>query len=307
MKLLDLHCDTLSEMYKGRFSFSENPLHISEKKASVFSPYIQTAAIWSDSSLSDDEAWHNFFRVTDYFKEVTNYEFIKSSADLENAIRTNQAGVILACEGARILCEKIDRLDRLFDEGVRLLTLTWAGHDIIGGSHGTELGLTPFGKDVVEQCFKIGIIPDVSHASRKVTEEVLEIAKSHSKPAIATHSNSYTQHSHQRNLTDQEFSYIISLGGIVGISLAPEHLSVNADAGVSDVVRHIKHYINLGGISSVALGCDFDGISSTPNGLSDISRLVRLFDALVRDGLSEDDAERVFFTNAYEFLKENLL
>lgn len=305
MKLLDLHCDTIYEMYKGKYTFKDNPLHISEKKARDFSPYIQACAVWSDSSLSDEEAWDTFFRVTNYFKEITKYKFIKTTEDLEKTVCNAENGIILACEGARILNGDISRLDKLFDEGVRLLTLTWAGNDIIGGAHGTAFGLTDFGKDVVERCFELGIIPDISHASRKTAAEVFEIAKMHKKPPIATHSNSYTQHSHQRNLTDREFSYIISLGGIVGISLAPEHLSENG-ADISDVLRHIKHYINLGGISSVALGCDFDGISSTPEGLSDISCLDRLFDTLVRNGLSEDNAERVFFTNAYEFLKENL-
>lgn len=305
MRLIDLHCDTLSEMKKGGYSFRDSPLHISEGKASAFSPYIQCAAVWSDRSLSDEEAWDNFFVVTDHFRDVTGYRFIKNGEQLDCAVREKKTGFILTCEGARLLNGKTERLDILYERGVRILTLTWAGHDIIGGSHGTDFPLTDFGRDVVRRCFEIGIIPDVSHGSRRVAKEVCDMAKEYKKAPVATHSNSFSVYSHQRNLTDEEFSYIISLGGIVGISLAPEHLA-KKDAGIGDVVRHIKHYVNLGGISSVALGCDFDGISSTPAGIADISELDRLFYALCDAGFSEDSAERIFFTNAYDFLKKNI-
>lgn len=305
MKLFDLHCDTISEMKKGGFGFEDNPLHISGSKASDFSPYIQVCAVWTDSSLSDGDAWTEFFKVTDHFRGTVKTDYIKNSASLRDTAEKGGRGFILACEGARLLCGDIDRLDRLYAEGVRVLTLVWAGSDIIGGAHGTDDPLTPFGKQVVEKCFDIGIIPDISHASRASAKEVLDIAASFGKAPCATHSNSYSLHSHQRNLTDGEFSYIISLGGIVGVSLCPEHLAAGG-AAVGDIVRHIMYYINKGGISSVALGCDFDGIGTVPDGICDISCLDRLYYALCSAGLSEDEAEQVFFANAYRFMMQNL-
>ena len=131
------------------------------------------------------------------------------------------------------------------------------------------------------------------------------MARHAGKRITATHSNSFSVHNHERNLTDREFSDIISLGGIAGISLAPEHLGCGP-VGIGDTVRHILHYISVGGISSVALGCDFDGIDSPPEGLGDISHLPRLYDALAHAGLSEDDADRVFWKNAFDFARDEL-
>ena len=279
----------------------ENGLHISLEKAKAFDPYIQVGAIWSDNSLSDEEAWIRYGEVLQYFKKQDGVRQIKSSDGLDGDL----PGIILAVEGARLLCGDLDRLDVLYRDGVRILTLTWAGSDIIGGAHGTDDPLTVFGCSVVERCFDLGIIPDVSHASRKVTKQVLDMAKSSKKSVIASHSDSYSVFSHQRNLTDHEFSYIISLGGIVGVSLYPPHLAGKETAGIDDVMRHIMHYINLGGIGSVALGCDFDGIECTPTGLDDVSCLVKLWDALSQK-IGEDGADRVFFGNAHDFLKTNL-
>ncbi len=236
---------------------------------------------------------------------ITAGIFITDRASLESVAEGGDSGLILAVEGARLLCGDIGNLDYLYSCGVRFLTLTWAHTDIIGGAHGTDTPLTPFGREVVEKCFDLGIVPDVSHASRKVCAEVTDMARHAGKRITATHSNSFSVHNHERNLTDREFSDIISLGGIVGISLAPEHLGCGP-VGIGDAVRHILHYISVGGISSVALGCDFDGIDSPPEGLGDISHLPRLYDALAHAGLSEDDADRVFWKNAFDFARDEL-
>ena len=301
MRLFDLHCDTLTEMRNRGCGIAANDLHISYEKSAAFSPYVQVAAVWSDSSLSDEDCLQRFPQVLSHY----GGDFITDRASLEAVAEDGGRGLILAVEGARLLCGDIGNLDYLYSCGVRFLTLTWAHTDIIGGAHGTDTPLTPFGREVVEKCFDLGIVPDVSHASRKVCAEVTDMARHAGKRITATHSNSFSVHNHERNLTDREFSDIISLGGIAGISLAPEHLGCGP-VGIGDTVRHILHYISVGGISSVALGCDFDGIGSTPEGLGDISRLPRLYDALVHAGLSEDDADRVFWKNAFDFARDEL-
>lgn len=290
-------------MRKGYFSLEKNSLHISYEKARKFSPYIQVAAVWSDRTLSDREAWARFFEVLDYCPEK---RFISSAKELDASVSEKGRGLILAVEGARLLCGDISRLDILYSAGVRFLTLVWEGEDIIGGAHGTESGLTPFGRECVSRCFELGIVPDVSHGSRKLCAEVIEMARASGKSIVATHSNSFFVNPHQRNLTEVEFSDIISVGGIVGISLAPQHLTENGVASLCDVVRHIMHYVSLGGVGSVALGCDFDGIDTTPAELSDISCLDRLYGALLSEGLSEDEADRIFFKNAYDFVRRTI-
>ena len=301
IKVIDLHCDTLTELEKRRCPPNDPSLHITPEKSRSFDKYIQIGAVWTDFDLSDEEAWVRFDRVVDHYNSL---EGVPPILDVAEALDHDRA-VILAVEGARLLAGDIGRLGHLYERGVRILTLGWRGEDCIGGSHDTDAGLTDFGRSVVRRCFELGIVPDVSHASRKMTAEVIALAKESGKAAIASHSDSYSICPHSRNLTDDEFRSIVSVGGIVGISLYPHHLA-GETAGVDDVVRHFEHYVSLGGERNVVLGCDFDGIGYAPEGLSDIASLPVLYEALC-DRFGEAQANRVFYENAYDFLKTNFI
>ena len=308
MKLFDLHCDTPYEMMHRHASLSHNNLHISLDKTAPYSTYIQSAAVWSDHRLSDNDAWDAYLRISDHFIRTVNETpdacMARTAEDIRRAAVTGERCFISAVEDARILAGDLSRLQILKGRGVRFLTLTWAGETCIGGSHDTGALLTAFGRDVVKECFSLGIIPDVSHASRAMTAEVLQMAKEHGKPVIATHSNAYSVHPHSRNLTDDEFRAITSVGGIVGISLCPEHIT-SSRCDISAVADHIRHYLHLGGENSLCLGCDFDGISSTPDGLWDVSCLVQLAEHLNHAGISSRVIDKLFFDNAYGFAVGN--
>ncbi len=305
LKLFDLHCDTASLLFDRKLSLAANDLHISLNKAAPFETYIQTMAVWSDHHLSDEAAWERFFGIQSYLKEqltICDLPLFRNGQELATAAKR---GVILAVEDARLLAGQLTRLDMLYDCGVRFLTLTWSGKTCIGGSHDTDAPLTDFGRAAVNRCFSLGIVPDISHASRQVTAEVLAMAKDAKRPVIATHSNAFACRQHTRNLTDAEFRAVAESGGVVGISLAPEHLA-NDVCGIKNVVSHIRHYLSLGGESALCLGCDFDGIDTTPDGLSDLSCLPSLADALSDAGVSDTVIRRIFFENAYGFAVKNI-
>lgn len=305
MKLFDLHCDTALELYLQNQPLKNGSLHVSLDKAAQFDPYVQTMAIWSDSSLTDEQAYEQCLKAAAHLNEELTQNgvpLIKHGASLHAFSRTS---AILAVEDARILCGDLARLDSLYRLGVRFLTLTWSGETCIGGSHDTDAPLTDFGRSVVDACFAIGIVPDVSHASRRVTAEVLAIAKAARKPVIATHSNSFSVHAHTRNLTDAEFCAIMDTGGVVGISLCRAHLTDGA-CGIPDVIRHIKHYLTLGGEDAICLGCDFDGIDTPPDGIASIADLPALYGAMIDAGISEEITQKIFFENAYGFAAANI-
>lgn len=304
LKLFDLHCDTASLLFEKTLSLAANGLHISLENAAPFETYIQTMAVWSNHRLSDEAAWERFFVIQAYLKEQLKACGLPLFLNGKQ-IPADGCGAILAVEDARILAGQLTRLDTLYNCGVRFLTLTWSGETCIGGSHDTDAPLTDFGRTAVSRCFEIGIVPDVSHASRRVTAEVLAMAKDARRPVIATHSNAFACRQHTRNLTDAEFREIAALGGIVGISLAPEHLADGA-CGIQNVVAHVLHYLSLGGENTLCLGCDFDGIDSTPAGLSDLSRLPALAGALSDAGVSDTVVHRIFFENAYCFAVRNI-
>ena len=296
--LFDLHCDTFLELYKNNFNFKNAPLHISLEKAKLFSPYIQICAIWSDCTLNDDDAFIQYKQVLKYI----NDQKITLSKDLCDF---SSFGLILAIEDARILNNQIHRLDELYSDCVKVITLNWKGTSCIGGAWDTDIGLTAFGLDVVKSCAKKGIIIDLSHSSYQTQDEVLSLSNKMGFSPIFSHSNSYSICTHKRNIKDDMFKRIIEQNGLVGISLCPEHLTVSAVADVNSVLTHIDYYLSLNGEKNICLGCDFDGIASLPSGFASISSLASLY-TLVEEKFSKSIANKLFFCNAYEYFQRNL-
>lgn len=308
MNLIDMHCDTLTELYKSKESFYHNTKHISLEKARCFKKYIQVCAVWSDKNLSDNEC---FTRFTDIVlqKNVPENDkivFLKTKDEFVIKSNTENYSFILSVEDGRLLSGDISRLDYLSSCGVKFLTPVWSGVNCLGGAYDTECGLSDFGRDVMKKCFELGIFPDISHASGKLTSEVLLLAEKAEIPPVATHSDSYSICPHPRNLSDDEFNRIKELGGIVGISLAPMHLSPDGNADIDDICRHIEYYFSLGGEKSVVLGCDFDGIDKTPAQISDVSGLSILYDRL-STVIGRENTDNIFYNNAYDFLYKYMI
>lgn len=309
MKLFDLHCDTPYELPATGQSLYDNDLHISLKKASKYENYGQIAAVWSSKRLGDEEAYKKFWDISDnFFKELSKNErsamLCKSGEDIKKAWSEQKSAFVLSVEDARLLCGDISRLDLLFERGVRVLTLLWGDETIIGGSHNTTAGLTDFGKQVTRRCFEIGIIPDVSHASERSADDVTEIAAEYGRPFIASHSCAYSVYDHTRNLRDHHIEAIKATGGIIGQSLCPSHLQ-NGGADIEAVVRHIEYYLSAGAGDNLALGGDLDG-TSLPSGMNDLRDMDKLIDLLQRDGISNDEIEKIFWRNAYDFAVKNI-
>ena len=293
MRLYDMHADTPYRIFSLDTDFSDPRLHISCDKLKSFFDYRQFFAIWSDYEKDNEKAYNDFFLIRKRF--------------IENIDKFNLKNMnfCFSVEDARLLNGKTERISTLYECGVRILTLVWRGDSIIGGAYDTQNGLTDFGKEVVLSCFELGIVPDISHASVKTIREVNMISQKFKKPYIATHSNSYNVYPHKRNLNDSDFLDIKSVGGIVGISFAPIHLC-EGDAHISDVIRHIEHYLSIGGEDTVCLGCDFDGIDETPIGISDISMIYTLKNELIRLGYNELLTDKIFYKNANDFVEKNI-
>ena len=310
MKLLDLHCDTSIRLLERNQSLYDNNCHISLKEAEFFENYAQVMAVFSQKHLSDSEAYSRFFEVVENLrKEVEKYKdsvkIIDRADEFLPLWQEHKIPFILAVEDARILEGDISRLDRLWENGVKILTLNWSGETCIGGAHDTHSPLTDFGKEVVKKCFSLGMIPDVSHASFEGTKECIALAEEYKKPIIASHSDSYSVCQHSRNLTDEDFKKISSLGGIVGISLCPNHLASGGDASISDIIKHIEHYLSLGGEDTVCLGCDLDG-TNLPNGFDGLSDIPKIEEELIRLGYSDELTEKICYKNALNFIKNNI-
>lgn len=307
LKLFDLHCDTPAALYTNMTSLLQNPHAVSLENAEAFAEYAQIMAIWSDKIFDDENAFRNFHKTADYL--MTQLEchcdratYVRSAEGFEKA--TTHAKIFLAVEDARLLCGKRDRLRVLHARGVRFLTLVWGGESCIGGAHDTSVGLTEFGKQTVSDCFDMGIIPDISHASVQTAADILEIAEIRKRPVIATHSNAYAVRAHTRNLRDEQFKAVKKSGGIVGISFHNDHLC-DGKARPKDIIAHIEHYLSLGGENTVAFGSDFDGADLPPK-MKHPSDMICLADELAKLNYSDDQIRKLFYENARNFVSSNL-
>ncbi|MBE6631136.1 MAG: hypothetical protein E7623_00385 [Ruminococcaceae bacterium] len=291
MRLFDLHCDTLFTLYSRKEGFYKNSGHISLDRTEELEEYTQVLAIWSENSLTDDEAYLQYGRILDNFKALLEKDGLPKNFRYR-----------LAVEGGKLLGNDINRLYRLKEDGMELLTLVWGGMCSVGGAHNTEEGLSSFGMDLVKECLEIGIIPDISHASDRSFYDTAEIFGRYNRAMLATHSNSRSVRQHSRNLSDEMFSLIRQSGGIVGISLCPEHLC-EGKCGIEDIIRHIDRYMEMDGENTVAMGWDLDGIDSLPEGISGPESVFLIDERLASLGYTEEQRDKIFYKNAARFMK----
>ena len=298
--LFDLHCDTLVKAYEENYSiFSNSPLHLSFDKASHFSPFIQIMAIWTNDRLSDFEGFYQCLNIIKWANKI-NLPLV------EDFNKLSSFSLILSIEDARIIENDLSRIDLLYNQKVRLITPVWKDASVIGGAWNTNIGLSDFGKNAISHMLELGIVVDVSHSSKRTFYEILDLCKEYNCIPVATHSNSFSMCNHPRNLTENQIYSLLDLNSIIGISLAPEHLSSNHHACIDDVIRHIDHYLSLGAENSICLGCDFDGISSLPTGIKDVSSLSILFEKLYKL-YGDTIVNKIFYGNSYRFFSKNQL
>ena len=312
LSLFDSHCDTAYELYRRGVSLSDNEnCHISIEKAACYHQYAQFYAVWSDRRLDDEACWEQFLRIAANFNaEVESSDRVaqvNSSAELDAALSAGKHAAILAVEDARLSAGKLDRLDHMKEMGVKYLTLLWGGNTCIGSSHNTNNGLTPYGKSLVRRCFEIGIIPDASHASEASIDDLIPIACECGKPFIASHSNAYGLFGHTRNLRDRHFTVIKELGGIVGVSLCPEHLTDTSlrSATAEDVFAHVDYYLSIGGEDVIGFGADWDG-TDLPADISGVQDMTKVAEIMAKHNYSEALIHKIYWKNFYDFAMRNL-
>lgn len=224
-----------------------------------------------------------------------------SMVDLINRRSSNERiiGGIYLIEGAHPLEGDIDNLDRLFDQGLRIVGLTHFFDNELGGSlHGIDgEGLTDFGRAVVRRTNELGMTIDVAHASPKMVAEVLELSRS---PVVLSHGGVKGVCDTARNLDDALMLEVARHGGLIGIGFW--------DAAVCDptprgVVKAIRYAIDLMGIEHVALGSDYDGATEV---LFDVSELAVLTDLMLQENFSEAEIRSVMGENIKDFMLTNL-
>lgn len=309
MKLFDLHCDTITECSLEGKNLAKNDLHISLKKAKYLQNWGQLFAIWMPDDHRGKEACSYFEDVYHTYNEQMdkNKKLISkctTGKEIEQAMEDGKYASILTVEGGSAIAGDLDRIDYLYNCGVRLVTLTWNGSNEIanGCLSDDESGLTPFGKRAVQKMQDLGIFVDVSHLNDAGFNDVAELSNQAGKPFIATHSNSDYVYAHKRNLTNEQINIIIDNGGLIGINLF--HKFIGGDT-CDYVYRHIYHMLSLGAEKTLAIGSDFDGCTTVME-LLGIDTMPMLYDYLLSRNISQNVVDAIFFDNAYNFFVNNL-
>ena len=177
-------------------------------------------------------------------------------------------------------------------------TLDWADSANDDHRHG---GLTEFGREVVREMNRLGMLVDLSHTSAETMNDALDVAEA---PVMWSHADTRGVRDHPRNVPDQVLRRLPDNGGVVMITFVPSFLTEADEATVADVADHIEHVVELAGMDHVGIGGDFDGISSTPVGLEDVSTYPTLLAELSRRGWSEADLAKLAGENVLRVMRE---
>jgi len=279
MNFFDLHCDTPYECYTKKQKFYVNSLAVSGKGGAIFEKWWQTFAVW----IRDDceNAWQLYENIiADFKQKILN--------------KPQNLTPLLSVEGGALLESDSDRLYKLREDGIKFLTLTWNGENLIAGGCNSQKGLTDFGREVIFKMNKLRIGCDLSHLNEKSFYKAIEIAEL----PLTTHSNCREICNHPRNLSFEQIKLIAEKGGIIGLCFYPAFLEGNV---FEAIYKNIFYLCDKGFENKIAIGSDFDG-AKMDNSLCKIEQIPCLFDYLQEKGLKKELLYKIFYKNAYNFI-----
>lgn len=329
MFILDSHCDTPSEILRGRDLSKDNSKgHVDFPKLKrggvdgVFFALYIPASMDADPSEALQHAKNLLNGVKNALSEVSeNLIFAKDRASAHKNKAEGKVSIFLGLENGSPLSPNVDWksiLQYFFDEGVRYVTLCHSEHNAICDSCAPDSpkwnGLSPFGREVIAEMNRLGILVDVSHISDDAFYDVLKFS---SRPVVATHSCCRALCNHPRNMSDDMIKALASNGGVIQINFYPVFLETSYDFEIIDnqliekgerpsykvIADHIDHVVSLVGIDYVGIGSDYDGIDVAPRGMEDISMMPKLFNELRNRGYSETDLNKIASENFFRILK----
>ena len=318
MRFLDLHCDTVTECRGRGFSMQDNPMHLDFARGSLFDQWVQTFAIWIPDTLRGDDAWQYFSDNYDFFRRSCaqiGIPVVGSADDLQHALDDCGKAAVLSVEGGAVLGGSISRLYELYDNNVRLMTLTWNAENELGyGCQSAGGHLKPFGCQVVAEMEKLHMMIDVSHLDRIGFYDVLETVDC---PVLASHSTSAAvldkarkdgkdkTFSMRRALDDRQITALHEHGGLIGLNFCGSFLGDPGDDGRQAALCHAAHIVELGGEDLLSIGSDFDGCEMHAE-LSGIEKIPALYDFFLQNGFGQALCDKIFFENGLHFFKNML-
>ncbi|GAA4701402.1 dipeptidase [Brevibacillus fulvus] len=301
-KVFDAHCDALLKLWEDRtlrFARGDERLQVSLPEMKRGNVHIQVFDVWVPTEHKGARAYRSAMEMIKIFHQqvaVPPVTAIYSRGDLEQCVLKEKKGAILFIEGGHPLGHDLGNLHELYRMGVRGIGLTWNIRNQLadGCLQPSPRGLTLFGRQVVREMNRLGMMVDVSHLAEPGFWEVLELS---STPVIASHSNTRKLCDHPRNLTDQQIRALIEKDSVMGLTFVDMFVtSEKRTVWIDDLLRHLDHVCALGGLDHVAFGSDFDGTVERFGDLSSAGEYQRLVNALLKH-FKEDEVKKIMFEN----------
>ena len=332
--LIDTHNDLPTEMLKGR------DIGIRNTKGHTDIPRLREGGVgavffaaWvSPAFVPKHQSAHRALEEIDVIRHdivamhPDDFVLALTADDIVRAHREGKIAALIGVEGGHAIEDSLRLLRCYYVLGARYMTLThvntndWA--DSSGDINNPKLkhhgGLTAFGRKVVREMNRLGMMVDISHVSDATFRDVL---KTSTAPVIASHSSCRAISDIPRNMTDEMIRALAKQGGVIDINFGCEFLSqASADtssyihpelkgkkkmtpAKLSDVVAQINHVVKIAGIGAVGIGSDFDGVECTPTGLKDVSEYPHLTRALLEAGYSTGQIRKIYGGNLLRVMR----
>lgn len=312
--IFDLHCDTFLRMYCDKDeidTFKKSRHHIDIDKLKRGNVFAQCFAIFNEKPKDGYKTEEMYDKIEYMFSGLNKFSddiyLYKGYDDLINSKPEDKICAIPTIEDLGPILGDIDHIYKLHNMNFKIMSLIWNYENTLAfpNSMNKEImgsGLKRFGFEAVELMNELGMIVDVSHLS---DGGFYDVARTCKRPFVATHSNARSVTNHQRNLTDDMIKILSDAGGVTGINFCPRFLfDDSTESRVEDMIRHIEHIRNVGGVECIAIGSDFDGISGELE-IYDASQYNLLIEGLVKAGFTQSEIDKITYQNALRVFKDS--
>lgn len=329
---IDMHCDTLlrsamqgaGSIYDGEGMTNIRMMKEGGQQAqffAVFFPPVQMMDGRDKELTAEQRKFSGLLRDEDRFFSVLRGNLLQaveehsdiiamaySGSDIIENSKNGRMSAVLTIEDGRMVNGSMEKLQYLYEQGVRAISLTWNFANCFGYPNSKDAdimrsGLTDFGRAAVDLMNDMGMLIDVSHLSDGGFYDVAALTK---KPFVATHSNCRELCPHTRNLTDEMIRLLAEKGGVSGINFGPEFLTgdvTNKTTKTEYIISHILHFIDVGGEDCVGMGTDFDGIGGSFE-IGHPTEMYRLFDGMKKKGITERQIDKIAADNVLRVMKD---
>lgn len=308
MRIVDLHCDTISYLYENGGSLLENKGQYDLERAQAAGMYMQFFAMFTRPAEPNIALQKIIMQLETFHRQLEEHSskvyHLKSCQDLYKPGSQEKLAALLHLEGAECLGNDLDILNFLYRAGLRSIGLTWNYRNQFadGVSEGDAGGgLSQIGRKLVQEMERLGMLLDLAHVSVKSFHDALAYYK---KPVLVSHSNAYALCPSRRNLNDEQLRALQEHGGLVGITQVADFVHED-NPSLETMIDHMVYIAELIGVEYVALGSDFDGADNMV--IHDVSGYSSLPDIMQQRGFTDQEINMILYKNALSIIEQVLV